>query len=70
MIRVEHRGYSASLIGTTMTIRDWNGNIAARDKWWKYTFAGDPKEKLREAIDDLIRLGPYIRKSWWSEVTG
>lgn len=24
----------------------------------------------QEAIDDLLRLGPYLGSSWWSEVTG
>lgn len=69
MTRVEHRGYSASLIGTKMTIRNWNGDVVAQDRRWKYTFAGNTEERLKQAIDDMIRLGPYLGASWWSEVT-
>lgn len=68
MTRVEHRGYSASLIGTKMTIRNWNGDVVAQDRRWKYSFAGDTEDRLRTAIDDLLRLGPYLGSSWWGEV--
>jgi len=68
MIRVEHRGYTASLIGPKMTIRNWNGDVVAMDKWWKYAYAGDTEERLKQAIDDMIRLAPFLGASWWSEV--
>ena len=67
MIRVEHRGYTASLIGAKMTIRNWNGDVVAMDKWWKYAYAGDTEERLKQAIDDMIRLAPFLGASWWRE---
>lgn len=68
MTRIEHRGYTASLIGTKLTIRNWNGDVVAQDRRWKYSFAGDTEERLKQAIDDMIRLGPFLGASWWSEV--
>lgn len=67
MIRVKHRGYTASLIGAKMTIRNWNGDVVAMDKWWKYAYAGDTEERLKQAIDDMIRLAPFLGASWWRE---
>lgn len=64
--RVEHRGYTASLTGTKMRIRDWNGDIVKEDRYWKYSFE-DVERRLKEEIDRYIALAPFTREGWWRD---
>lgn len=66
IVRVEHRGYTASLTKTVMRIRDWNGDIVKEDRYWKYSYE-DVERRLKEEIDRYISLAPFTREGWWRD---